>query len=30
MLHIQSSTKHQELSQWADEEYSYAHRKLHP
>ncbi len=24
MLHIQSSTKHQELSQWADEEYSYA------
>lgn len=24
MLHIQNSTKHQELSQWADEEYSYA------
>ncbi len=24
MLHIQNSSKHQELSQWADEEYSYA------
>ena len=30
MVRIQNSTKHQELSQWADEEYSYAIENYYP
>jgi len=30
MVRIQSSTKHQELSQWADQEYSYAIENYYP
>ena len=30
MIRIQNSTKHQELSQWADEEYSYAIENYYP
>ncbi len=30
MVRIQNSTKHQELSRWADEEYSYAIEKYYP
>ncbi len=30
MIRIQNSTKHQELSQWADEEYSYATENYYP
>ena len=30
MVRIQNSTKHQELSRWADEEYSYAIENYYP
>jgi cell division protein FtsI/penicillin-binding protein 2 len=30
MLHIQNSTQHQELSQWADEKFTYAIEKYYP
>ena len=30
MVRIQNSTKHQELSRWADEEYSYAVENYYP
>ncbi|MCD6356061.1 MAG: hypothetical protein J7L66_02150 [Anaerolineaceae bacterium] len=30
MVRIQNSTKHRELSQWADEEYSYAIENYYP